>query len=404
MNNSKKSAAIGFIFITMLLDITGWGIIIPVMPKLIAEISGQNIAYASKISGWMGFAYAFTQFIFAPMIGNLSDRYGRRPVLLMSIAGFALDYILLALAPNLFWLFVGRILAGFTGASLSTATAYIADISTAENRAKNFGMVGAAFGMGFILGPMIGGLLGQYNPRWPFYAAAILCFLNAIYGYFWLPESLKPEHRRAFSWKNANPISAILSLKKYPKIMVLMLSFMLLHIASHAVHSNWNFYCAYRFAWDERMIGISLAFIGLLVALVQGLLVRKINPRLGDAKSIYIGFFCYALGMFLFTLATETWWMFLFLIPYCLGGICGPALQSVITTQVDATQQGQIQGVLTSLVSLAAIVGPPLMTNVFYQFTKTDAPILFPGMPFALASAMMLLSAGVSYYHLKKRA
>jgi MFS transporter, DHA1 family, tetracycline resistance protein len=215
MKSTQKTAAISFIFITMLLDIMGWGIIIPVMPKLIMEITGNGISQASKISGWMGFAYAFTQFIFAPFIGNLSDKFGRRPILLMSIFGFGLDYILLALAPNLFLLFVGRILAGFTGASLSTATAYIADISNANNRAKNFGMIGAAFGLGFILGPMIGGLLGQYSARLPFYAAAILCFINFIYGYFILPESLLPINRRAFEWRKANPISAILALKKY---------------------------------------------------------------------------------------------------------------------------------------------------------------------------------------------
>ena len=314
----NKSAAIGFIFITMLIDITGWGIIIPVIPKLIQELIHGDVSEASKIGGWLTFAYAITQFVCAPLVGNLSDKFGRRPIILLSLLAFSMDYVLLAFAPTITWLFVGRIIAGLTGASITTASAYIADVSTPENRAKNFGMIGAAFGLGFIIGPVLGGLLGQYGARVPFYAAAVLCLLNFLYGLFILPESLAPENRRAFSLKRANPIGAFLNLRKYPVLIPLVISIFLLYVASHAVHSNWSFYTMYKFGWQERMIGISLGVIGLLVGLVQGGLIRWINPKLGNEKSIYVGNALYTVGMFLFALATESWMLFVFLIPYCL--------------------------------------------------------------------------------------
>jgi DHA1 family tetracycline resistance protein-like MFS transporter len=253
MKQNKKQAAIGFIFITMLIDITGWGIIIPVIPKLISELINGDVSEAAKYGGWLTFAYAFTQFIFAPLIGNLSDKYGRRPIILISLFAFALDYILLAFAPTILWLFVGRIIAGLTGASITTASAYIADVSTPENRAKNFGMIGAAFGLGFIIGPVIGGLLGQFGSRVPFYAAAVLCFLNFLYGYFILPESLSKKNRRAFEWKRANPIGAFLNLKKHPELLGLMIAIFLLYVGSHAVHSNWSFFTIYKFGYIFTM-------------------------------------------------------------------------------------------------------------------------------------------------------
>ena len=275
MKKEKKSAAIGFIFITMLIDITGWGIIIPVIPKLIQELIHGDVSEAAKIGGWLTFAYAITQFVFAPIIGNLSDKYGRRPIILLSLFAFALDYILLAFAPTITWLFIGRIIAGISGASITTASAYIADVSSAENRAKNFGMIGAAFGLGFIIGPVIGGLLGQYGARVPFYAAAVLCMINFLYGYFILPESLAKENRRAFDIKRANPVGAFLHLRKYPQLIGLTLSIFLLYTASHAVHSNWSYFTIYQFKWDEKMVGISLGVIGLLVGIVQG----GVNPH-----------------------------------------------------------------------------------------------------------------------------
>jgi DHA1 family tetracycline resistance protein-like MFS transporter len=402
MKKNKNQAALGFIFITMLIDVIGWGIIIPVIPGLIEELIQGDISEAAKVGGWITFAYAITQFVFAPLIGNLSDQYGRRPIILISLLGFTLDYILLALAPSITWLFIGRIIAGITGASITTASAYIADISTIENRAKNFGMIGAAFGLGFIIGPVIGGLLGQYGARVPFYAAAALCFLNFLYGYFILPESLPKEKRSVLNLKKANPIGSFLHLKKYPKLIGLASSMFLLYVASHAIQSNWSFFTMYKFNWDEKMVGISLGVIGLLVALVQGVLIRWVNPWLGNEKSIYAGFFLYSLGMLLFTFANQSWMMFIFLIPYCLGGIAGPALQAVISIQVPETEQGKIQGTLTSLMSASAIVGPPLMTGIFYYFTKEQTPFEFAGAPFLLASILMTISAMMAYYSFRK--
>lgn len=403
MKQKEKSAAIGFIFITMLIDITGWGIIIPVIPKLIAELIQGDISEAAKYGGWLGFAFAFTQFLFAPLVGNLSDKYGRRPIILISLFAFALDYLVLAFSPTITWLFVGRIIAGLSGASITTASAYIADISTPENRAKNFGMIGAAFGLGFIIGPVLGGLLGQYGSRVPFYAAAILCMCNFMYGYFILPESLSKENRREFDWKRANPIGAIKHLKKYPQLIGIVVAIFLLYVGSHAVHSNWSFYTMYQFKWDERMVGISLGVVGLLVGIVQGGLIRWTSPRLGNEKSIYIGLALYTIGMLLFAFATESWMMFVFLIPYCLGGIAGPALQAVVSGNVPANEQGEIQGTLASLMSASAIIGPPMMTNTFYYFTHKDAPFQFAGAPFILGGFLMLLSTIIAFTSLRKK-
>ena len=402
MIKDKKQAAIGFIFITILIDIIGWGIIIPVIPTLIKELIHADISEAAKYGGWLTFAYAITQFVFAPLIGSLSDQFGRRPILLLSLFGFSLDYLLLAFAPTITWLFIGRILAGITGASITTATAYIADISTEKNRAKNFGMIGAAFGLGFIIGPVIGGLLGQFGSRVPFYAAAVLCMINFLYGYFILPESLSKANRRNFDIKRANPIGAILNLKKYPKLTGLITAIFILYVASHAVQSNWSFYTIYRFNWSEKMVGISLGIIGLLVGIVQGGLIRWINPILGNEKSIYLGMALYTLGMFLFAFAVESWMMFVFLIPYCLGGIAGPALQSVISGQVPPNEQGEIQGTLTSLMSASSIVGPPMMASVFYYFTHSEAPFIFPGAPFILGGVLMFISTVIAYFSFKR--
>ncbi len=393
----QKKAAIGFIFITLLLDITGWGLIIPVLPKLLEQLIHGTVSQAARYGGWLGFAYAAMQFLCSPIVGNLSDKYGRRPVLLFSLFGFAIDYVILALAPSISWLFIGRIIAGMTGASITTASAYIADISTPETRAKNFGMIGAAFGLGFILGPVLGGLLGQFGPRIPFWTAAVLCLLNWLYGYFVLPESLSKDHRRAFSWSSAVPFRSLLKLRKYPSIGGLILSLVFVYVAGHAVQSNWSFYGIERFGWDEKMIGISLGAVGLLVGLVQGGLIRIVNPRLGNEKSVYTGLLLYAIGMVLFGFATQSWMMFLFLIPYCLGGICGPALQSIISGQVPPNQQGELQGALTSLMSATSIIGPPLMTNTFAFFTRSNAPVYLPGAPFFLASVFMLASALFAY-------
>ena len=402
MAKSTK-AAIGFIFITLLIDVTGFGLIIPVFPKLIEQLIHGGISEASKYGGWLTFAYAFMQFLFAPVLGNLSDKYGRRPVLLFSLAGFGMDYILLSIAPTIGWLFLGRIIAGITGASFTTATAYIADISTHENRAQNFGMIGAAFGLGFIIGPVIGGVLGQYGARLPFVVAAVLALLNALYGYFVLPESLGKDNRRPFSWKRANPLGSLMQLKKYPSMGGLIGALVLVYIAAHAVQSTWTFINIEKFQWTEAMIGYSLGMVGLLVAIVQGGLMRFINPLLGNEKSVYVGLTLYALGLLLFAFASQTWMMFVFLIPYCLGGIAGPALQSIISGQVPSNEQGELQGALTSLMSLTSIVGPLVMTYLFAYFTKNNAPVHFAGAPFLLGAVLMLVSAVIAYYALHTR-
>ncbi len=397
MIHTGKKAAIGFIFITLLIDVIGFGVIMPVMPSLITTLKHTDLSSASKYGSWLMFAYAFVQFIFAPLLGSLSDKYGRRPVLLISLLGFGIDYLFLAMAPSYGWLFIGRILAGITGASFTTATAYIADISTAENRAGNFGMIGAAFGLGFIIGPVIGGLLGNYGERIPFYAASVLALMNVLYGYFILPESLPEEKRRDIKWAKANPVGAIAHLKKYPSLGGLIIAIFLVYIASHAVQSNWNYYTMFRFHWSEGMVGISLGIVGVLVAIVQGLLIRKINPVLGNNKSIYIGLIFSALGMFLFGLASQSWMMFVFLVPYCMGGISQPALQAVMTGHVSSSEQGELQGVLTSLMSICAIIGPLIMNNLFYYFSHKDAPLYLPGAPFFLAAILILISVIVAY-------
>lgn len=397
----NRQAAIGFIFITLMLDVTGLGLILPVLPKLILQLIDGNISDASRYGGMLTFTYAIMQFLFAPVLGGLSDQFGRRPVLLFSLLGFALDYLFLSFAPSIGWLFVGRAVAGITGASFTTATAYIADISNVENRAKNFGMIGAAFGLGFIIGPVIGGLLGSFGPRVPFMVAAGLSFLNCLYGYFILPESLSLSNRRKFSIKRANPLGSLMNLKKYPGIGGLVFSFFLIYLAAHAVQSNWSFFTIERFGWDEKMIGISLGVVGLLVAAVQGGLVRVINPMIGNEKSVYFGLLLYAIGLLLFAFASQSWMMFVFLIPYCLGGIAGPALQSIISGNVAANEQGELQGTLAGLISLTSIAGPPMMTGLFSYFTKPGAPIHFSGAAFLLGSVLMLCSAFIAFRTLK---
>lgn len=399
---SKKNAAIGFIFITLLVDITGWGLIIPVMPRLIEDLIQGDVSTAARYSGWMGFAYAGMQFLCAPILGGLSDKFGRRPVLLFSLFGFGLDYLILTFAQNIEWLFIGRIIAGITGASITTASAYIADISTPETRAQNFGMIGAAFGLGFILGPVLGGVLGHYGPRVPFVVASALCFLNWLYGYFVLPESLAMDKRRNFSWKRANPVGTLLQLRKYPALLPLITAMVFLYLAGHSVQSNWAFFGIEQFNWNERMIGISLGVVGLLVGIVQGGLVRVVNPRIGNVKSVYYGLVLYAIGLFLFCLATQTWMMFVFLVPYCLGGLAGPALQSIMSGMVPPNQQGELQGAITSTASATSIIGPPLMTNTFSFFTKTGTPFYFPGAPFALGAVFMAVSLLFAYRALHK--
>lgn len=387
----------GFIFITLLIDIMGWGLIIPVMADLIAELKHIPVNQASTYGALLLSVFAIMQFTFAPVIGNLSDKFGRRPILLISLLGFGVDYIILALAPTYGWLFLGRVIAGMTGASFTTASAYIADVSTDKTRAKNFGLIGAAFGLGFVLGPALGGLLASWGLRAPFYAAACLCLLNFLYGYFFLPESLDPAHRRPFEWKRANPFGSLKFLTRHPEIGELAICFFLIYLGAQAVQGNWNFFTIYRFNWTEKMVGISLAVVGVLVGAVQAGLTRVINPKIGDEKSIYVGLSLYTIGLILFAFATQTWMMFAFLIPYCLGGICGPSLQSVIAAHVPSNQQGELQGALTSLMSVTTIIGPLIMNSSFSYFTSDQAPFHLPGIHFLIGAICMLASIMMTY-------
>lgn len=397
----KRNNALVFIFITVLVDVIGLGIIIPVVPKLIEQLTGEGLSEASRYGGWLVGCYAVMQFIFSPIMGNLSDRYGRRPVLLLSLLGLGIDYLFHAVAPTIAWLFVGRVFAGIMGASFTTATAYIADISEPEKRAQNFGMVGAAFGLGFIIGPSIGGFFSQWGPRIPFYVAAGFSLLNFIYGYFILPESLLKEKRRKFEWSRANPVGSLAHLKKYPVVSGLIASLVLVYIAAHAVQSNWSFFTMFRFGWTEAQVGYSLSFVGLLVAAVQGGLIRVVIPKIGQKNSVYIGMGLYALGLLLFAFASQSWMMYAFLVPYCLGGIAGPAIQGIISNQVPANEQGELQGALTSLMSATSIIGPLIMNNLFATFTSATAPVYFPGAAFFTGAVFTILSMVLAMRSLK---
>ncbi len=410
----KRNAALGFIFITILIDVIGFGLIIPVIPALIKSLTGGDITVAAKYGSWLSFSYAIMMFFFSPIVGGLSDRYGRRPVLLLALLGLGLDYLFQAFSPTITLLFIGRIIAGVTGASFTTASAYIADISEPEKRAQNFGMIGVAFGVGFIIGPSLGGICSElgkhisgsvdWSVRLPFVVAAGFSFLNVLYGYFVLPESLLHENRRAFEWKRANPIGTLAHLRKYPIISGLILCFFLIQLGSHAVQSNWSYYTIYKFNWSNLMVGISLSVVGILVAIVQGGLIRYTIPKLGEKKSVYWGFALWVLGMALFAFASQGWMMFVFLVPYCLGGIGGPALQGIISNQVPNNEQGELQGAFTSIMSISSFIGPVLMNNVFSYFTGKNAPFIFPGMPFIVGAFCMLLALifaipSLNHYH-----
>ena len=388
---SKRNPAIGFIFITLLIDVMGIGLIIPILPTLIRGFTGGDLSTASQYAGWLMASYAIMQFFFSPVLGGLSDQFGRRPIILASLFGFSIDYLILANAPNIMWLFIGRLLAGITGASFTTAQAYIADISKAEDRAKNFGMVGAAFGLGFIIGPAVGGYLGSYGVRVPFYASAVLTLLNGLYGYFVLPESLSKENRRPFDWRRANPLGSLKNITKYPLIAGLVGGFFCLQLAGQAHPSTWSYFTMKVFGWSPKEVGYSLAFVGLIVAIVQGGLNRLIIPKIGEIKAISYGLILYAIGFFLFSYASKSWMMYVFMVPFGLGGIAGPALQSLITQQVGPDEQGELQGGLTSLQSVTTILGPLLSSNLFAYFTSTSASIYFPGAAFFMAGALVVV-------------
>jgi DHA1 family tetracycline resistance protein-like MFS transporter len=398
----KRPAALAFIFVTILIDVIGIGVIIPVLPALIEQLTGEGVSQASRYAGWLSFAYAAAQFFFAPVMGGLSDRYGRRPVLLASLLGLGCDYIFLALAPSLAWLFVGRVIAGITGASFTTATAYIADVSTPEKRAQNFGLVGAAFGLGFIIGPVLGGLFAHFGPRVPFIVAAVLSLCNFLYGFFLVPESLPLTQRRPFTWARANAVASLVRLGKYPQIIGLVVALVLLYLAGSATQSVWTFYSILKFKWDETLIGYSLGAVGLGALIVQGGLVRVLIPKMGSARAVMAGLVCYMIGFVLYAFASQGWMMFAVTGIYCLGGLAGPALQGSISGQVPPNEQGELQGALTSLISATGVVGPLLMTNLFAWFTRPQAPLYFPGMPFLVGAGLTLVALLVAAGPLKR--
>ncbi|MCB0189454.1 MAG: TCR/Tet family MFS transporter, partial [Caldilineaceae bacterium] len=387
----KREAGLGFIFVTLLLDILGIGLIVPVLPKLIESFTNNNIESASSVYGIMVAIYALMQFIFAPILGSLSDRYGRRPVVLISLFGAGLDYLLLAFAPSLAWLFVGRVIAGITAANITTATAYIVDVSPPEKRAQNFGILGAAFGLGFIIGPAIGGLLGDYGLRLPFLVVAGITLINWLYGFFVLPESLTPENRRDFSWARANPIGSLSGLARYPIVLALASTILCVALAQNALQSTWVLYTGYRYSWGPREVGLSLAVVGLTAAIVQGGLIRRIVPLFGERRSLIIGLAINAMSFVLYGLAPAGW--MIYVIPFfgALGGIAQPSAQSIITQNVKDNEQGAIQGSLSSLNAVSAVIGPLLATQIFRYFISDAAPVHVPGAPFFLGSLLIVV-------------
>jgi MFS transporter, DHA1 family, tetracycline resistance protein len=385
--------ALTFIFITMLIDITGIGIIVPGLPDLLKNMNGGTLSDASIEGGWLMFAYAIMQFFFSPILGALSDQFGRRPVILASLLGFGVDYLFTGFATSIEWLFIGRIFAGIFGASFSTAGAYIADVSPVEKRAQNFGLIGAAFGIGFILGPIIGSLIAQmgFNERVPFFVAAGLAFLNFIYGYIVLPESLKPENVRNFDWKRANPFGTLSQLFKYKSTAELVLPYVLLSIAGYATQATWSYYTREKFAWTTKDVAYSLAFVGLMAAVVQGGLSRKIIPKLGLTKSIFLGLILNIIGMICFGMANAGWMMYATTIIASFGGIAAAALQGVMSNSIPPNAQGEFRGGITSIMSLTAIIGPLMMSSIFAYFTEKTNQIYLPGAPFYAGAVLMII-------------
>lgn len=382
-----------FILVTVFIDVLGIGIIIPILPELIKEFVGGSTAMAGRYFGIIAATYAATQFLFAPLLGALSDRLGRRPILLISLFGLGIDYLIQGLAPTIGWLFLGRFIAGIMGASFTTANAYIADVSVPGNRARNFGLVGVAFGLGFIFGPAFGGLLGEINIRLPFFVAAGLALVNWLYGFFVLPESLPPEKRGTFSWAKANPLGSLVVLRSYPLVAGLAVAFIFTGLAQRGLETVWVLYTGHRFGWDESANGLSLALVGLMAAIVQGGLVQPVIRRFGERRSILFG-----LGLATFTflgygLASRGWMMLVIIVVGSVGGVAGPAIQGLVAGAVEPHDQGKVQGALTSLMSLTSIFAPLIFAaGLFSYFTSPAAPFEMPGAPFLLGSLLWAVS------------
>ena len=390
---TTTSQALFFILFTICLDAIGIGIIIPSFPSLIADVADVSFNESSSYFGWVMGSYAFMQFVFSPFIGNLSDRYGRRPVLLISVFGLGLDYIFMYFAPDLFWLVLGRCISGMFGASYTTAAAYIADISTDENRTKNFGLIGAAFGIGFVLGPAIGGLITSWGPRAPFLVAACFSLANLLFGFFVLKESLAVENRRKFDWKRANPFGAFKQIKQFTNLKWLFLVSFTIMLANMGVHSTWNYFTMEKFAWTEREVGISLAVVGVCFGLVQGGLSGWIAKKLGERGSVILGLSATILITAIMAINPYSLMMYILILPYALTGIVDPNIRSLVSSKTASDQQGEIQGIFSSLMSLAEIVGPPAMMALYYFTTTT-----FKGNPLSFSSPLFASSlfAGIA--------
>jgi DHA1 family tetracycline resistance protein-like MFS transporter len=393
MNVINPKSALLFILVTICLDSIGLGIIIPSFPTLISETAAVPISQASQYFGWVMGAYAFMQFLFSPLIGNLSDRFGRRPVLLISVLGMSLDYMVMYFAPDLWWLVIGRAVSGIFGASFTSASAYIADISTPDKRAQNFGMIGAAFGIGFVIGPAIGGLLSDFGARTPFLVAAFFSMANFIYGFIVLKESLPVENRRAFEWKRSNPFGALQQMKRFKKLKYLFLVSFLTVLTTMCVHSTWNFYSMEKFGWTTKEVGISLAVVGVCFGVVQGALTGKIVAKVGQRNAAKLGLFLSIFVLIGMGLIYQGWMMYAIILPYAFTGIVDPAIRSIISGQVQSNEQGELQGIFTSLMSLAEIIGPPLFMWFYYNF-KSSVPNskLGLGTPFWVAAFIALLA------------
>jgi DHA1 family tetracycline resistance protein-like MFS transporter len=391
-------AAFLFILIMVAFDFLAFGIIAPVLPDLIRQFEGGDFARASNITGYFGFAWATMQFIFSPILGAWSDRFGRRPVILISCFGLSIDYVFMALAPSLRWLFVGRLISGITTSNVSTAFAYITDVTKPEERAKAFGLVSAAFGLGFVIGPAVGGYLGNINLRFPFWAAAALSLGNVLYGYFVLPESLPPERRAKSAWHMANPLGSLKLLRSHAELAGLSVVITFYYLAHNSLPSIWALYTEYRYAWDRRDVGLSLSIVGVSAAVVSGVLVGPFVKRFGERRSLLSGLFFGTIGFAGFALATRGWAIFATVPFIALWGVAGPAIQSLMSRHVDPSSQGKLQGAINSLRAITGMVGPVLFTQVFSLAISPGMGLHLPGAPYCLAALLLFSSLLVAAY------
>jgi MFS transporter, DHA1 family, tetracycline resistance protein len=399
---ARKSSVL-FIFAVVLIDVIGFGLVIPVVPKLVMDLTGEGLSRAAIYGGWLGFAYAIMQFFCAPVLGNISDRVGRRPVLLFALAALGVDYIIMGLAPTITWLFVGRTLSGMAGASFIPAYAYLADITPPEKRAQNFGIVGAAFGLGFILGPAAGGFLGTLGPRVPFFCAAGLALCNVTWGFFTLPESLPKESRRAFDIKRANPVGALMHIRKYPLVPTVAAAIFFWQLAQQAFPSTWSYYTMFRFHWTPAGVGGSLAFVGMVMAISQGLLTRVVIPRFKERRTAAVGMLAGCCAYAGFAFATKGWEMYAWMTAFLAAALVYPSLNAIMSQQVPANAQGELQGAVAGLYSIASVIGPPLMTHLFGHFSSTTTGIQLPGAAF-LCSSLLVVVCGVLFVTAVRRA